>query len=53
MLEYLLFGVFSVLCVFTAIGVVVLRDPVRGALSLVACFFSGFGNSAPHSGQTR
>lgn len=38
--EALLFAVFSVSSVIAALGVVVIRDPVKAALSLIACFFS-------------
>jgi NADH-quinone oxidoreductase subunit J len=37
--EVLLFWVFSILALSGALGVVLLRDPVKGALSLIACFF--------------
>lgn len=38
-MEQFLFFLFSVLALGGGVGVVTLRDPVRGALSLVACFF--------------
>ena len=37
--DVLLFWVFSILALSGALGVVLLRDPVKGALSLIACFF--------------
>lgn len=39
-IERLLFAVFAVLAIASALGVVIVRDPVRAALSLIACFFS-------------
>lgn len=38
-MEQFLFFLFSILALGGGVGVVVLRDPVRGALSLVSCFF--------------
>ena len=38
--ERFLFSVFAAMAIISGSGVVVLRDPVKGALSLVACFFS-------------
>lgn len=38
--ETLLFVLFSLGCVSSALGVVVIRDPIKGAMSLIACFFS-------------
>ena len=38
--EILLFALFAVVSVISAIGVVVIRDPVKSAMSLIACFFS-------------
>lgn len=38
--EILLFALFAVVSVISAVGVVVIRDPVKGAMSLIACFFS-------------
>ena len=38
--EILLFALFAVVSVISAIGVVVIRDPVKAAMSLIACFFS-------------
>ena len=38
--EILLFALFAVTSVVSALGVVLIRDPVKGALSLIACFFS-------------
>jgi NADH-quinone oxidoreductase subunit J len=37
--EQVLFGVFAVLTVFSALGVVVLKNPIASAMSLVATFF--------------
>ncbi|MFO0727071.1 MAG: NADH-quinone oxidoreductase subunit J [Myxococcota bacterium] len=39
-MELVFFFLFSVMALSGATGVVFLRDPVKGALSLVACFFS-------------
>lgn len=39
-IEYVLFSIFSALAIVAGLGVVVVRDPVKGALSLVGCFFS-------------
>lgn len=39
-IERLLFSLFAAGSLVSAIGVVALSDPVRGALSLIACFFS-------------
>lgn len=38
-MEQFLFFLFSTLALGGAVGVVTLRDPVRGALALVGCFF--------------
>jgi NADH-quinone oxidoreductase subunit J len=38
--EILLFAVFATSSVLAALGVVVIRDPVKSAMSLIACFFS-------------
>jgi len=38
-MEQFLFFVFSILALGGAVGVVVLRDPIRAALALVGCFF--------------
>lgn len=38
-LEQLLFGVFAFFAVLSALGVVALRDPIKGALSLIGSFF--------------
>ena len=38
--ERFLFSMFAAMAIISASGVVVLRDPVKCALSLVACFFS-------------
>ena len=38
--EQLLFFVFSATALLGALGVVLLRDPVKGAMSLIASFFS-------------
>ncbi len=37
--EILLFALFSVVCLTSAVGVVLIRDPVKGAMSLIVCFF--------------
>ena len=37
--EVVLFAVFSVMCVVSALGVVVIRNPIKGAMSLIASFF--------------
>lgn len=37
--EIILFAVFAVGCIVSALGVVVLRNPIKGAMSLIACFF--------------
>lgn len=39
-IETLLFALFAVGCVVSALGVVAIRNPVKGAMSLIACFFS-------------
>lgn len=39
-LERLLFMIFAVSAWSSAVGVVIMRDPVKSALSLVGCFFS-------------
>ena len=38
--ETLLFFLFAFACVVSALGVVAIKDPVKGAMSLIACFFS-------------
>ncbi len=38
--ETMLFVLFSLASVVSALGVVVIRDPIKGAMSLIACFFS-------------
>lgn len=38
--ETMLFVLFSLVSVVSALGVVVIRDPIKGAMSLIACFFS-------------
>ena len=38
-LEYLLFAIFAAVSWASAVGVVAIKDPVKSALSLVACFF--------------
>jgi NADH-quinone oxidoreductase subunit J len=38
-MEYVIFSVFAAVSWATALGVVVMRDPVKSALSLVGCFF--------------
>ncbi len=38
--EILLFALFAVASVVSALGVVFLRNPIKGALSLIACFFT-------------
>ncbi len=38
--ESMLFVLFSLSCLVSALGVVVIRDPIKGAMSLIACFFS-------------
>lgn len=37
--EILLFALFAVVSVVSALGVVAIRDPVKSAMSLIACFF--------------
>ncbi len=37
--EILLFALFAVSSVVAALGVVAIRNPVKGAMSLIACFF--------------
>ena len=37
--EILLFALFAVSSVVSALGVVAIRNPVKGAMSLIACFF--------------
>ena len=37
--EILLFALFAVSAVVSALGVVAIRNPVKGAMSLIACFF--------------
>lgn len=37
--EILLFALFAVGAVVSALGVVAIRNPVKGAMSLIACFF--------------
>ena len=37
--EVVLFAVFAVGCVISALGVVVIRNPIKGAMSLIASFF--------------
>ena len=39
-LQTVLFAAFAALSVVSAVGVVVIRNPVKGAMSLIACFFS-------------
>lgn len=38
--ETMLFVLFSLGSVVSALGVLVIRDPVKGAMSLIVCFFS-------------
>lgn len=38
--ETILFVLFSLGSIASALGVVVIRDPVKGAMSLIACFFT-------------
>lgn len=38
--DKVLFAIFAVLCVASALGVVLLRDPIKGAMSLIGCFFT-------------
>ncbi|MBK8013273.1 MAG: NADH-quinone oxidoreductase subunit J [Deltaproteobacteria bacterium] len=38
--EFVLFAVFAVASIASALGVVMLRNPVKSALSLIVCFFS-------------
>jgi NADH-quinone oxidoreductase subunit J len=38
--QLLLFALFATTSVLAALGVVLLRDPVKGAMSLIGCFFS-------------
>ncbi|MCA9551367.1 MAG: NADH-quinone oxidoreductase subunit J [Myxococcales bacterium] len=39
-LQTVLFAVFALGSVISALGVVVIRNPVKGAMSLIGCFFS-------------
>lgn len=39
LVERVLFALFALLSVASALGVVLLKDPVKGALSLIGCFF--------------
>lgn len=38
--ESMLFVLFSLGCLLSALGVVAIRNPIKGAMSLIACFFS-------------
>lgn len=38
--DKILFALFAVLSIASALGVVLLRDPIKGAMSLIACFFT-------------
>ena len=39
LVERVLFALFALLSIASALGVVLLRDPIKGALSLIGCFF--------------
>lgn len=38
--EKVLFAIFAVLSIASALGVVLIRDPIKGAMSLIGCFFA-------------